>query len=279
MRVARRMRHLGIVVAIAPTLLFALFPFYWMIVTSMKENRDLYASGLRSLWFQSGPTLRHYIYLFAETQFTTWFLNQVIVGVAVCTLTIVLATLGGYGFARGTSRFNRWVGTAMFATYLVPQAVLFIPMSQVIVKLGIADSLWSLLLTYPTLTIPFSTWLMTAFFRSVPQEMDDAALIDGCSRFGALWYVLFPMVRPGVIAILLYSIVITWQEYLYATTFISSSAVKTISTGVTTDLVRGDVFMWGSLMAAALIGSLPVILIYVLFNRHMHFGFNAGSIK
>jgi multiple sugar transport system permease protein len=260
-------------------LTFALFPFYWMLVTSLKRNRDLYNPDAFPLWFNEAPTLEHYSLLIKETLFLRWTINTAVVALGVVLITVLTAVLGGYSLARCRYRAAPSLGTAIFLTYLVPPTLLFIPLSQVIAGLGVLNSLWSLILSYPTLTVPFATWLMAGLFRTIPRELEEAAWIDGCTRFAAMLRILLPLTAPGLVTISIFAFNQVLQEYLYALTFINSSTLKTVPIGLTTDLIRGDVFYWGSLMAASVVASLPVVIVYSLFLRHYVEGLTGGAVR
>ncbi len=260
-------------------LLFALFPFYWMLLTTLKQDPDLYSLTGVPFWFNAPPTLAHVRFLFSETLFGRWFVNNVFIGVLVSLITIVIATLGGYGLSRFSFAASNAMGVAMFVSYLVPQALLFIPLSRLMAGFGLSNTLWSLVVTYPTLTVPFSIWFMMGYFRNIPRELDEAALVDGCSPIGVLYRIVLPLSFPGILTIGLYSFVLSWQEYLYAVTFISDSKLKTVAIAATNDLVRGDVYFWGPLMAATLVGSLPTILVFSVFAKYFVSGMTRGAIK
>jgi multiple sugar transport system permease protein len=264
---------------LAPLLLFTLVPFLWMAQTAIKQDADLYSIDGIPFWFSQWPTVKHIGYLLTETAFLRWLSNSLIVGVLVSAITVVLATLGGYSLSRFNVPLGNVMGVGMFVSYLVPQALLFIPMARVINGLNLQDSLWSLVLVYPTLTVPFCTWFMMGYFRSIPRQLDEAAHIDGASSLQILRRIIVPLALPGILTIGLYSFVVTWQEYLYAITFISSPDSKTLPVAATTDLVRGDVFFWGSLMSAALLGSLPTIVVFAVLSRHFIAGITKGALR
>ncbi|HEX5453350.1 MAG TPA: carbohydrate ABC transporter permease [Stellaceae bacterium] len=257
----------------------AAFPFYWMLITAFKQNSDLYNLASIPFWFSEAPTLEHIRYLFEQTLFARWLLNSAVIGVCVTAITLVTALPAGYSLARMTGRSGEALGIGVFMTYLVPPTLLFLPLSRVITILGLQDSMWSLVLVYPTFTIPFCTWLMMGFFKSVPREIEEAAIVDGCSILGAFIKMVLPVSVPGILTIVIFTFTLTLQEFVYALTFISSSAQKTITLGVATDLVRGDIYFWGELMAGALIASVPVAIAYNLFLDRFIAGITGGAVK
>ncbi|HEU4369424.1 MAG TPA: carbohydrate ABC transporter permease [Methylomirabilota bacterium] len=262
-----------------PFIFFALFPFYFMIVTSLKSNAELYNLKSIPFWVQSGVITDHYRYLFFRTDFLVWIKNSLIISVVATSASLVISILAGYSLARlrfpGVGSF----GTAVFITYLVPPTLLFLPLSQVVVWLGIADSIWALIVTYPTFLVPFSTWLLMGYFRTVPREVEECALVDGASRFQTLVRIVLPMAVPGIVCAALFSFTLTWNEFIYALTFVSQTANKTAVVGVTADLIRGDIYYWGSLMAGAVVASLPIVVIYVWFLDYYVSGLTAGAVK
>ena len=264
---------------VAFLVVIAAFPFYWMLITAFKTNSDLYDLSNIPFWFNDPPTLAHIRYLFEETLFARWLLNSLIVGVCVVAITLVTALPAGYSLARMTGRNGEALGIGIFLTYLVPPTLLFLPLSRVITVLGLQDSMWSLVLVYPTFTIPFCTWLLIGFFKAVPREIEEAAIVDGCSIFGAFVKMVLPLSLPAILTVVIFTFTLTLQEFVYALTFISSTAQKTITLGVTTDLVRGDIYFWGELMAGALIAAIPVAIAYNLFLDRFIAGITGGAVK
>jgi multiple sugar transport system permease protein len=258
---------------------FAAFPFYWMLITSFKTDADLYNLQSDPYWFNTKPTLEHVEYLFHNTLFLQWVGNSALIGVCVVAITLLVALPAGYSLARMAGRAGESLGIGIFLTYLVPPTLLFLPLSRVISVLGLQDSLWSLVLVYPTFTIPFCTWLFMGFFKSVPREIEEAAIVDGCTVVGAFVKTILPLSLPGILTVVIFAFTLTMQEFVYALTFISSSAEKPVTLGVATDLVRGDVFYWGELMAAALIASVPVAITYSLFLDRFISGITGGAVK
>jgi len=265
--------------AVAFFFVLAAFPFYWMVITSFKTNGDLYNITVTPFWFHDAPTLEHFQYLFGKTLFTTWLLNSLIIGVCVTAITLVAALPAAYSLARMTGRNGEALGIGIFLTYLVPPTLLFLPLSRVIAELGLQNSMWSLVVVYPTFTIPFCTWLLMGFFKALPVEIEEAAIVDGCSLFGAFIKMAIPLSLPGILTVVIFTFTLTLQEFVYALTFISASAQKPITLGVATDLIRGDVFFWGEIMAGALIASIPVAIAYNLFLDRFISGITGGAVK
>lgn len=262
-----------------PFLVFALFPFYWMVVTSFKSNREIYDLSSNPIWITRGITIEHYQLLILKTPFLKWMLNTILISLVSSSISLVLGILAAYPLARIRFRGAEGLGVAIFITYLVPTTLLFLPLSRVVEFLGLADSLWALVVTYPTFLVPFCTWLLLGYFRTIPREIEDSAMVDGCTRFQALWRVVLPVAGPGLICSGLFAFTLCWNEFIYALTFISSTEAKTVAVGAVAELVRGDVFYWGSLMAGAIVGSLPIVLVYVLFLDYYVSGLTAGAIR
>jgi multiple sugar transport system permease protein len=269
------LRYLGL----APFLLFAGFPVYWMLITALKEVNDLYNPQNFPFWFNMPPTLEHVGLLLSGTQFPTWLLNTFEISFFVVLITLLTATPAGYALARLNFRGAENLGIAIFLTYLVPSSLLFIPLSRVLGGLGLQNSKWALVLVYPTFTIPFCCWLLMGFFKTVPREIEEAARVDGCSRVGAVVRVVLPVSRPGLMSVVIFAFTLAMQDFVYALTFVSSAAEKPVTLGVATDLVRGDIFFWGSLMAGALIVSVPVAVLYSFFLDHFVQGITGGAVK
>jgi multiple sugar transport system permease protein len=264
---------------IAVFVVFAAFPFYWMLITSFKETRDLINTAYDPFLFNLPPTLDNLRVLFFQTAYLRWLANTAIVGVCVVAITLFLAVPAGYSLARLTGSWGQYLGIGIFLTYLIPPTILFIPFSRVISTLGLQDSYWSLVLVYPSFTVPFCSWLLLGFFKTIPHDIVDAALIDGLSRFGAFVKVVVPLSMSGILTVVIFSFTLVLQEFVYAITFITSSSQYTVGVGVPTFLVRGDVYFWGSLMAACLIASVPVAIVYNLFVDRFVAGFTVGAIK
>ena len=275
----RLRRDYGAYLPLSPYLFVVLFPFYWMIITTFKRDNDLYNLTGVPFWFKESPTLGHVNLLIHDTLFLTWLKNSLFIGATVVVITLLLGLPAAYALARFRFTGNHALSTAMFLSYLVPPALLFLPLSQVVRGIGFTDSIWSLILVYPSFTLPFCTWLLMGFVRTVPQEIEESAQLDGCTRFQAFRMIILPVIVPGIITAGIFAFTLTYQEFIYALTFVSASANKTIAYGVTTDLIRGDVFYWGSLMAGALIGSIPVVVIYAFSLDHFIHGLTAGALK
>jgi len=277
--VARAAREVTFFGAIAFFVILTTFPFYWMLITSLKSNSDLYSVTNIPFWFNEAPTLEHFRYLFEQTLFTRWLLNSLVIGLCVVAITLVTALPAGYSLARLTGRGGESLGIGIFLTYLVPPTLLFLPLSRIIADLGLQNSMWALVLVYPTFTIPFCSWLLMGFFKTIPPEIEEAAIVDGCSLFGAFLKMAIPLSWPAILTVVIFTFTLTLQEFVYALTFISASDQKPITLGVTTDLVRGDIFFWGEIMAGALIASIPVAVAYNLFLDRFISGITGGAVK
>jgi multiple sugar transport system permease protein len=278
MRPTASRRLMTLYLPLSLTAILLLFPFYWMFITSVKTNSELIdLNGLPFWVFQ--PTLDHYRYLFAETGFLRWTLNTLTISVVATAISLVCSILAGYALARLRFRGAGAIGAAIFVTYLVPQTLLFLPLLEVVRQLGLSNSLWSMILTYPTILIPFGTWLLMGYFRSIPRELEEAALIDGASRLRAMTQIVLPLALPGILSAGIFAFTLSWNEFIYALVFTNSTDIKTIPVGVVTELVKGDVYFWGSLMAGALLGSVPVALIYSFFVENYVGGLTAGAVK
>ena len=255
------------------------FPFYWMLITTFKRTSDLYNLDNNPFIFNERPTLEHLRLLFTETLFLRWVGNTVFAGAVVVLITLLLAVPAAYALARLTGGWGAQLGIGIFLTYLVPSTLLFIPLSRVISLLGLQDSLWSVIVVYPSFTIPFSTWLLMGFFKSIPRDLEDAAMVDGLSRWGAFVKLMIPMSTSGILTVVIFAFTLVTQEFVYALTFISSESHQMVGVGVPIFLVRGDVYYWGSLMAACLITSLPIALLYNVFLDRFIAGFTVGAVK
>ena len=230
-------------------------------------------------WFNAAPTLEHVEYLFQKTLFLRWLGNTALIGVCVCIITLLVSLPAGYSLARMAGRNAETLGIGIFLTYLVPPTLLFLPLSRVVSVLGLQDSLWALIVVYPTFTIPFCTWLLMGFFKSLPREIEEAAIVDGCSLAGTFVKIVLPLSLPGILTVIIFAFTLTMQEFVYALTFISSSAQKPVTLGVATDLIRGDIYYWGELMGAALIASVPVAIAYNFFLDRFIAGITGGAVK
>ena len=254
-----------------------LFPFYWMATTALKPNAELLSHEANPFWV-AAPTLEHFRHLIFETPYPDWMLNTVIVSVAATFTSLAASVFAAYAIERLRFHGSRQVGLAIFLAYLVPPSILFIPLAAIVVKLGLFDTRWALILTYPTFLIPFCTWLLMGYFRSIPFELEECALIDGATRWQILTKIILPLAVPGLISAGIFAFTLSWNEFVYALTFVSSSEVKTVPVGVVTELVEGDVYHWGALMAGALLGSLPVAVLYSFFVEYYVSGMT-GAVK
>ncbi|GAB4529752.1 MAG: carbohydrate ABC transporter permease [Anaerolineae bacterium] len=280
MRVAKRLlKQMGFYTVVMALVIFATWPFYWMLITAFKTEHDLYNLESIPYIFNEPPTLQHVNWLFNRTEFARWLWNSLVIGVLVVAITLLVAIPAGYALARMVGRYGESLGIGIFLAYLVPPALLFIPLSPIISRLGLQDTLWALVVIYPTFTIPFCTWLMMGFFKTIPREIEEAALMDGQNRLGAFVRVVMPLSVPGIFTVVIFAFTLSMQEFVYALTFVSSSNQKPATLGVPTELIRGDIFFWGSLMAAALIAGIPVAIVYNLFLDRFLVGITGGAIK
>lgn len=271
--------HIGHFFIIAAFVIFTAFPFYWMLITTFKSTLDLINTANNPFIFNQPPTLENLRVLFVDTQYLRWIFNTLVVGVAVVAITLLLAVPAGYSLARLSGRWSKKLAIAIFLTYLIPPTILFIPFSRIVGALGLQDSLWSLILIYPTFTVPFCTWLMMGFFKAIPHDIEEAAMMDGLSHFGAFLKVVVPLSSAGIMTIVIFTLTLVMQEFIYALTFITSATQYTVSVGVPTFLVRGDVYFWGSLMGACLIVSVPIAILYNFFVDRFVAGFTVGAVK
>ena len=262
-----------------PFVLFALFPLYFMFVTSFKTNAELYDVTSVPFWIGRGVTFGHYELLSKDTFFWSWFVNSLMVSVAASVISVVLGILAAYPLARLKFVGAESFGVAIFITYLVPPSLLFLPLSTVVNRLGLSDSLWALVVTYPTFLVPFCTWLLMGYFRTVPREIEECAMLDGCNRLQTLIRILLPVAIPGVICAALFAFTLSWNEFLYSLVFVSPAELKTLTVGVFSELIRGDIYYWGGLMAGACIGSFPIVIAYVFFLDYYVSGLTAGAVK
>jgi len=249
-----------------------------MLISSFKANPELYNLRANRLWI-SNPTLDQFRDLFAKTAVLQWLWNSFFVSFLTSMISMTLGIMAGYALARLRFPGAQAFGLATFITYLVPTTLIFIPLASVVQKLGLSNSIWSLVVTYPTFLIPFCTWMLIAYFKSIPRDMEECAMIDGCTRIGAMVRIVLPMAIPGVIFSAMFSFTLSWNEFVYALTFISSTTHKTMSVAVPTELIRGDAYFWGELMAASLLGSVPVALLYSFFMDYFVSGLTAGALK
>ena len=273
-----RRRLLGLWVPLAVFYVVALFPFTWMAATSLKTNAELYDPKAMPLAIRH-PSLVHYIDLLRETNFLTWTANTMLVAVVATGISLLLGSMLAYPLARMRFRGAAMLAVTVAVTYLVPQTLLFVPMADLIGRLKLGNTLSAVMLTYPTLLVPFIAWLLMGYFKTVPKELEEQALIDGAGRFGAMTRVLLPLCLPGFISAGIFAFTLAQNEFLYALLFLSRSSVRTVPIGVVGELIRGDAFYWGQLMAGALLGSIPVALIYSFFVKYYVAGLTAGAVK
>jgi multiple sugar transport system permease protein len=270
-------RIVTIYVPIFAFLFVLLFPFYWMAITAVKPDAELLSREGNPFWVVN-PTLAHIRKLLFDTAYPDWLWNTILVSVASTILSIFCSVLAAYAIERLRFRGSRYVGMSIFLAYLVPPSILFIPLAAMVYKLNLFDTRFALILTYPTFLIPFGTWLLMGYFKSIPVELEECALIDGASRLQILVKIILPLAVPGLISVGIFAFTLSWNEFIYALTFVSSSEVKTVPVGVVTELVEGDVYHWGSLMAGALFGSLPVAILYSFFVEYYVSGLT-GAVK
>jgi len=273
---ALKIAHLGALVLFA---LFASLPFLWMLITTFKQDADLYNRANNPFLFHMAPTLVHLKELFYDTLFLHWLFNTAWVGLLVVLITLLLAIPAAYSLVRLAGRWGERLGIGIFLTYLVAPTILFIPMSRVVANLGLQDSLWSLVVVFPTFTVPFAIWLLMGFFKTIPQDLEEAAMIDGYSRFGAFIRMVIPISTSGILTVVIFSFTLVVQEYIYTLTFVTTASHYTVSVGVPTFLVHGDVYNWGALMAGCLIASLPVVIVYNFFVERFISGLTLGAVK
>ncbi|CAN5519784.1 carbohydrate ABC transporter permease [soil metagenome] len=259
--------------------LFAALPFAWMVFTIFKQDTDLYNGQNNPFLYNEPPTLDNLRLLWNQTNYPTFLWNTIYVSIGVVLITLVIAVPAAYSLTRLSGQWGENLGIAIFLVYLIPPTLLFIPMTRVIAELGLKNSMFSMILVYPTFTIPFCTWLMMGFFKSIPWDIEEQAMIDGYSRVGAIWKAVLPISVPGILTVVVFSVALTLHEFVYALAFVTSSDQKTVSIGVTTELIRGDVFFWQSLMAAAAIVAIPVALLYTFFLDRFVAGFTLGAVK
>jgi multiple sugar transport system permease protein len=274
-----RLGTIGIYLGLLPYLTFVLFPFYWMLLTSLRSNAEIYDVANLSFVAKQGLTLRHYSSLLTQTLFPTWFWNTLLVSLVATAISVVISTAAAYGLVRIPFRGSAAFSIGIFVTYLVPSTLLFIPLSRVIGALGLSDSRLSLIVTYPTFIVPFCTWLLMSYFATIPKELEECAIVDGATRWQALVKILLPVALPGVVTATLFSFTLAWGELIYAMTFIASGTNKTLTAGIVAELIRGDVFYWGPLMAGALLASVPVVVAYGFLMDYYVSGLVSGATK
>lgn len=259
-------------------IIILLFPFYWMLVTSLKPDAELYDMSQPPFTLHK-PTLEHYVYLIKNTRFLLWLKNSAVVAVVSTSLSIIIGTLAAYSLARLRFRGAQTLGLTIFITYLVPTTLIFLPLAYVIRSLGLFDKQIALMITYPTFLIPFCTWLLMGYFKGIPKELEESAMVDGATRLQALRMIILPIMLPGIVSAALFAFTLSWNEFVYALTLAQTEAIKTLPTGIVSQLVLADVYFWGSLMAAALLGSVPIAFLYSFFLEYYVKGMTAGAVK
>ena len=257
---------------------FLLFPFAWMLIVSLKPNNALFDTSVNP-FFLTGITLRHYTYLFEQTDFVRWIWNTAVVTIGATFLSLICSILIGYALGRLRFRGGNTMGVTIFLLYLVPPALLFIPLSRIIAELNLYNKYWALIFTDPTFLSPFASGLLMGYFRTIPIELEQAALVDGATIWQAFFRIVVPIAAPGFVAAFILALVLCWNEFLYALVFMSTGEMKTVPVGVVSDLIRADVYQWGSLMAAGLLGSVPVAVAYSFFVDNYISGLTAGATK
>src|SRR5262245_15506744 len=272
-------RDYGPYLPLSPYLFVVLFPFYWMVITAFKRDNDLYNLTTAPFWFKEPPSLAHLDLLLKHTLFLTWLKNSIFIGVCVVAITLLLGLPAAYALARMRFPGSQSLSIGMFLSYLIPPALLFLPLSQLVRGLGCTASSWAVVPVDPSFTVPFCTWLLMGFVRTVPREIEESAQIDGCTRFQAFRMIIIPVIVPGIITAGIFAFTLTYQEYIYALTFISISANKTVVYGVVVAVIRGDVCYGGSLMAGALVESILVAIIFACSLDHFVHGLTAGALK
>jgi len=272
-------RQLLVYAGLAPFIIAAIFPVFWMAITAFKTDNDLVNPTVFPFWFHQPPTLQHFTYLFTNTYYADWVVNTFLIAVCVSAITLLTAVPGGYALARMRLPGAQGMGIGIFLAYLIPPVLLFIPLSRIVAMTHLIDTKWSLVVVYPTFTIPFCTWLLSGFFKTVPPEIEEAAEVDGCSRIGAFLRTVIPVSWPGMLTAVIFAFSLSLQDFLYALVFVSVSDQKPVPVGVATDLIRGDVYFWGSLMAGALLVGLPVAILYSFFLDRFISGLTSAAVK
>jgi multiple sugar transport system permease protein len=268
-------------VPLAVFIIFTLFPFYWMAVTALRPDGELYRTFRQANatpFWTLHPTFEHFIGLLKTTAFPQWLWNTMLIAIVSTIISLICGMFAGYALARLRFRGSEFLGTIIFITYLVPQTLLFIPLADIIREMQLGNTPWALMLTYPTFLIPFCTWLLMGYFKTIPKELEECARIDGATRFGAMVRIIFPVAIPGILSAGIFAFTLSWNEFIYALIFMSSAELKTVPVGVVSELIRGDIFFWGQLMAGALLGSIPVALVYSFFVEYYVTGLT-GSVK
>jgi multiple sugar transport system permease protein len=263
---------------LALIMIVLIFPFYWMALTAIKPDEQLIDMEKYNPFFVVSPTLKHINKLLFESNYPTWLWNTMYVSVLATFLSLIASVMAAYAIVRIRYRYAQWVGAAIFLAYLVPPSILFIPLATIIQAYGLFDSPMALVLCYPTILIPFSTWLLMGYFKTIPYELEECALIDGATRMQILTKIILPLAVPGLISAGIFSLTLCWNEFIYALTFLSSTSNKTVPVAIVSEFVDGDIYRWGSLMAGALVGSLPLVILYSFFVEH-YVSAMTGAVK
>ena len=271
-------RWIRIYIPILALVLVTLFPFYWMFITTFKSPSELFDFNQSPLFVRQ-PTLEHWRQLLFHTNFPRWTINTTLVAIVSTAISLFCSVLAGYSLARLRYRGANAMGWAIFVTYLVPPTLLFLPLAIVIRNLHLFNNLLALILTYPTFLIPFCTWLLIGYFKSIPRELEESAMVDGATRVQAMVRIVIPLALPGILSAGMFAFTLSWNEFLYALIFRNDSVAKTIPVGVVQEFIHGDDFYWGQLMAGALMGSVPVALLYSFFVDYFVAGMTAGAVK
>jgi ABC-type glycerol-3-phosphate transport system permease component len=275
----RRWGRIGLYTLVIGFTFLAAFPFLWSLITMFKQDADLYRRDNNPFFFNERPTLKHVDLLVNGTPFGTFVDNTLVVGLAVVAITLVVSLPAAYSLARLKLRWSGGLAIAIFFVYLIPPSLLFLSLSRVVANLGLQDSRWALVVLYPTITIPVSVWLLFGFFKSIPRDIEEQAMVDGYSRLAAFVRTVLPLAFPGMVAVVVFSATLSASEFIYALAFVSQTTQKTISVGVPTELVRGDVFFWQSLQAATLFVAVPIAFVFNLFLKRFITGFTMGAVK
>lgn len=278
LRLRKTVKGIVVTLGLAFFIVILLFPFYWMFITSIKPDSELYDMTQPPMQLLK-PTLQHYVYLIENTRFLLWLKNSTVVAVVSTGVSIVIGTLAAYSLARLRFRGAQTLGLTIFITYLIPTTLIFLPLAYVIRNLGLFDKQIALMITYPTFLIPFCTWLLMGYFKGIPRELEESAMVDGATRLQALRMIILPIMLPGIVSAALFAFTLSWNEFVYALTLAQTEAIKTLPTGIVSQLVLADVYFWGSLMAAALLGSVPIAFLYSFFLEYYVKGMTAGAVK
>jgi len=272
-------RKAGMMVLVIGFMVFLLFPFYFALITSLKTDQEIYSLSTNPLWVSLGWTTQHYQYLLSKTNFLPWLRNTILVALLVTVYSTFVSTLAAYSLSRFKVKGTSWIAIAIMFCYLVPPTLLFLPLADVVARTGLTNSIWALVLTYPSFTIPLETWLLMNYFKTIPRDIEESALVDGATRMQVLIRVVLPVTAPGLTTAALFGFSQCWAQFVYPAAFITYSVNKVISVGVPVELVKGDVFYWGPLMAGMIAGALPVVVLYLVFTRFFIAGLTAGAVK